>query len=333
LDHRHTRGAAHKHHLIQIRSADLGIAQCPLKRPPAALHKVLRQLLEFGSRDTDLQVLGTGGICGDVGQVDIGLHHRGELDLRLLGCLAEPLHRLPILRQIDPLLLFELVKHPTHDALVPVISPQVRIAVSGLHLDQPLADLEDRHVEGATAQIEDQNRLIFGLIQAVGERSGRRLIDDPHHLKPCNLPRVLGGLALAIVEIRRHGDDGLRHTLAKVGLGVLLQLLKHHRRDLLRRVDLVLHRHAHASIVLASGNDLIGHHLTRNLHFRLISPAAHQPLDRINGVLSIHDCLTLGRITNQAIVVLGKGNNRWTQTTPLSRGDHGYLSTFHNRHN
>jgi len=54
----------------------------------------------------------------------------------------------------------------------------VRVAVGRLHFDDALAHFEDRDVERAAAEVVDGDRLVLLLVEAVGERGGRRLVDD-----------------------------------------------------------------------------------------------------------------------------------------------------------
>ena len=112
----------------------------------------------------------------------------------------------------------------------------MRVAVGRLHLDDAFADFEDRDVERAAAEVVDGDRLVLLLVEAVGQRRGRRLVDDAHDLEAGDLPGVLGRLTLRVVEVRRHGDDRLGHRLPEILLGGLLQLLQDHRGDLRRRV-------------------------------------------------------------------------------------------------
>jgi hypothetical protein len=81
--------------------------------------------------------------------------------------------------QVDALVLLELLEQPVDDPLVDVVAAEVGVAVGRLDLDDALADLEDRDVEGAAAEVVDRDRLVLLLVQAVGQRRGGRLVDQP----------------------------------------------------------------------------------------------------------------------------------------------------------
>jgi hypothetical protein len=80
------------------------------------------------------------------------------------------------------------------------------------------AELEDGDVERAAAQVEHRDRAVHVLAEPVGERRGRRLVDDADHVEAGDLAGVLGGLALPVIEVRRHGDDRLLDAVAEVVL-------------------------------------------------------------------------------------------------------------------
>jgi hypothetical protein len=84
--------------------------------------------------------------------------------------------------------------------LVDVVAAEVRVAVGGDDLDDVVADLEDRDVEGAAAEVVDRDDLVLLLVEAVGERRGRGLVDDALDLEAGDAAGVLGGLALASLK-------------------------------------------------------------------------------------------------------------------------------------
>ena len=106
-----------------------------------------------------------------------------QLALGLLRGLLQPLQRHLVLREVDPLVLLELRDDPLDHALVEVVAAEVGVAVRGLHLDDALAHLEDRDVEGAAAEVVDRDRLVLLLVEAVGEGGRGRLVDDAQHLE------------------------------------------------------------------------------------------------------------------------------------------------------
>ena len=236
----------------------------------------------------------------DVGQVDRGLGRRGQFDLGLLGGLAQPLHRHLVLGQVDAVGVLELLDQVVDDPLVPVVAAQVGVAVGGLDLDDALADLQQRDVEGAAAEVEDQDGLVVLLVQAVGQGGGRRLVDDPQHLQAGDLAGLLGRGALGVVEVRGNGDDRVRDVLAEVRLGVALELLQHPRGDLLRGVLLAVDVAA-----------------LRETPLRL----AHVALDRPRGAVDVGHRLPFGDLADQHLAVLGEGDHRRGGPGALGVGD------------
>ena len=173
-----------------------------------ALQDVIDHVLEAGPGQPHHQVLGTGGVRRDERQIDLGFEHAWKARSSPFRRFLQPLQRHLVFRQIDPVLLAELPDDPVDQALVDVVAAQVGVAVGRFDLDNAVADLQDRDVEGAAAEIEYRDGLVLLLVQPVGQRGRRRLIDDALYFKAGNLAGVLGRLPLRIVEIRRDGNHG-----------------------------------------------------------------------------------------------------------------------------
>src|SRR3712207_7818481 len=63
------------------------------------------------------------------------------------------------------------------DRLVEVVAAEVVVAGGRLDLEDAVADLEHGHVERAAAEVEDEDRLVGLLVEPVGERRRRRLVE------------------------------------------------------------------------------------------------------------------------------------------------------------
>ena len=232
LDLGHAGHAADQDHLVDLARGVAGVLEGEPARLDGLLDEVVDQRLELGAGELHRQVLGTARVRGDVGQVDLGLGRRRQLDLRGFRGFLEPLQRELVAAQVDALLLLELVGEIVDEPHVEVFAAEEGVAVGRLHLEHAVADLEDRHVEGAAAEVIDRDQAGLLLVEAVGERRRGRLVDDAQHLEAGDLAGVLGGLALGVVEVGGNGDDGLGDLLAEVRLRGLLHLLQHEGGDL-----------------------------------------------------------------------------------------------------
>ncbi len=230
------------------------------------------------------------------GQVDGRLLHGRELDLRLLRGLLQALDGHLVVGEVDALGVLEGLDEPSHHGVVPVVATEVRVTVGGLHLEDAFRYFQHRDVERSAAQVENEHRLLLGtLVESVGEGGGRRLVDDAQHLEPGDLAGLFGGGALGVVEVGRHGDDGLSHGVAEVGLGVALELLQDARGNLL-------------------GGVLRAVDVDRPV-------LAHVALYRAHGAVGVGDRLALRDLAHQHFAGLGETDDRRGRATTFGVGD------------
>ena len=236
-----------------------------------------------------------------------------------------------ILGQVDALVLLELREQPVDDPLVEVVAAQVGVAVGRLDLEDAVAQLQDRDVERAAAQVVDGDLLVLLLLEAVGQRRRGGLVDDPLDVEARDAAGVLGRLALGVVEVGRDRDDRLGDLLAQVGLGVRLQLLEDHRADLGRGVGLAVGQHDLDAVALVILLDLVGHELLGALHLRVVPAATHEALDGVDRVLGVGDRLALGDLADEPLAGLGERHDRGNGPAALRAGDDGRLAALHHR--
>ncbi len=89
---------------------------------------------------------------------------------------------------------------------VEVVAAEHIVAVACQHLGHIPGDLDDRDIECPAAEIIDHHPFGDIGVHRIDKRGRRRLVDDPDDLQPGKLSGVLGGLALGITEVGRHGD-------------------------------------------------------------------------------------------------------------------------------
>ena len=158
----HPGGATDHHHVVDFAELDAGVLDDRVERVFAAIEQVLGHFLELGSRELFVQVNRAVFAHRQVLQVDVRTHRAGQFLLGLFSGVTQTLQRDFILGQIHAILGLNLVNQPIYDALVPVVTTQLVIAVGGAHLNggKPivvLADFQQGHVEGAATQVEYQD--------------------------------------------------------------------------------------------------------------------------------------------------------------------------------
>ena len=166
----------------------------------------------------------------------------------------------------------------------------------------PSAHFEDGDVERTAAEVEHADRFFALLVEAVGQRGRGRLVDDAGDFQAGDLAGVFRRLTLGVVEVGRHGDDGLVHLVAQVGFGRFLELAEDHRRDFGRRVFLVAG--LDLDVVFGAADDFVRHHLFFGRDFAV--PPAHEALDREHGALRIRDGLTTGGFADEDVALIGE---------------------------
>mmetsp|Transcript_16580 Transcript_16580/g.14076 ORF Transcript_16580/g.14076 Transcript_16580/m.14076 type:complete len:104 (+) Transcript_16580:499-810(+) len=88
---RHTSHTTDKNDLTELILLQASVPQAGLARSLSLVEQVSSKTLELGTSHSHLQMLGTRGIGGDEGQVDLSLNLAGKLNLGGLSGLLQPL--------------------------------------------------------------------------------------------------------------------------------------------------------------------------------------------------------------------------------------------------
>jgi hypothetical protein len=256
----------------------------------------------------------------DLLHLDERLRPRGELALDRLRDLAEPGEHREVERQVDPVLLEEDRDHVGDHAVVDVVAAEVGVPGRREHLEDLVVDLEDGGVEGAAAEVVDDDPRVHPLPVAVGEGRGGGLVDDPEHLETGDLPGVAGRLPLGVVEVRGDGDDRPRHLLPRVGRGEVPEVAEDEREDLGDRVGLAA-GHDERLLVVAL-DDLEGGPLERGLDGRREEGAPDEALRRVDRVGGVDGAPPHGVLADEDGARRVERDDRGVDPPPVGVRDH-----------
>ena len=325
---RDARGTAHQHDFLDVVGRKFRVFQRLLYRLHRALEQIVHQLFEAGARQLQLHVDRPARSRGDERQVNLRLHHLRKLDLGLFGRFLQPLQCHAVLAQVDVVLFLELIDEPVHDPLVDVIAAQVCVAVRGLDFDHPAAHFQHGNVERAAAQVVHRDRFVALLVQAVGQRCRRRLVDNAHHFHTGDFACLLGGLALGVVEVRRDGDHGLGDLFPEKIFRRGFQLRQDHGGNLRRAVRLA--GNLHTRILVRSRDYFIGH--APHFFGDFVKAPAHEAFDGIHGVFGIGHRLALRHLADEPLARLGDGHDGRCCPRAFLVGDDHRLTALHHGH-
>ena len=242
---------------------------------------------------------------------------------RLLQALESHL----VLGDVDAARLLELGRNPVDDRVVDVVAAEVGVAVGREDLHDIVADLQDRDVERAAAEVVDGDDLVLLLVEAVRQGRSRGLVDDALDVEAGDAAGVLGGLALGVVEVRGHRDHRLGDLLTDVVLGRLLQLHQDLRADLLGAY--LLAADVERTVAVGGAHGLVGDSL--GLLARLLELAADEPLGAVDGVLGVRHGLPLRDLTDEHLALVIPCDDARRDARTLFVHDHLRLAPFHDR--
>ncbi len=170
----------------------------------------------------------TRSVRSNKGQIDFCFLSAGEFDLCAFRGFLQSLERQTVFRQINSFVFVELLDQPSYNFLIKIFSSQVRVAARCLYLNRIFRHIKNGNVKGASPKIIHHDFLILLFVQSISQGRGSGLVDYPFDLEPRNFARHFGCFSLAVVKIRRHGDDGFGDFFTKLAFCVLLQFAQYH---------------------------------------------------------------------------------------------------------
>src|SRR5208282_6884072 len=91
----------------------------------------------------------------------------GEFYLCVLRCIAQALHGIHVVFQVNALFLPELIDEIVGNELVEIVTAETVVACGGFDLEYSIAKREDGHIERASAKVVDKDGDIRFLVDTI----------------------------------------------------------------------------------------------------------------------------------------------------------------------
>ncbi len=176
--HGHPSGTADEDHVLHVLVLPLGVLERLLDGAHGLGEDRLHQLLQLRPGQLYLKMDRLLSPLGYEGQVDTGGGRSGELYLRLLGGIPDPLHGVVVAFEVHALFLLESGNNVLDDGGVHVQAAEAGVPVGAHDLEDALPNLHQRDVEGPAPQVQDRDLCLALLVKPVGEGGGRGLVDQ-----------------------------------------------------------------------------------------------------------------------------------------------------------
>ena len=221
-------------------------------------------------------------------------------------------------------MLFEGGHAPVDQDVVEVFTTEMGVTIGGLDLENTVLNGEERHIESATSEIEDENVLLTlsSLIKTVCDCGGSRLVDDALHVETSNGAGVFCSLSLRVVEVSRDCDDRGGDRLAQVSFSNFLHLYEDHGGDLFCLVlfGLAFELDNDQGLLVRARFDLEGPEGNIFLNSPVAEFAANEAFGVEDCVGWVTSCLVLGGITDKTLFFC-EGNIGGSSVDTLVIGD------------
>ena len=206
--HRYSRGAADHDDFVDLFWRDTGVLHAVAAGAERAIDDVFDEAFEQFAGDFAVVMFALPF------ELDVRDGQERQRLLRADDIATQGLDRFADVGEVFTPFRLQIFERDAQQAVVDVVAAQMRIAIGGEHFEDAFLQLEDRDVEGATAQIVDGDDAFLALVEPVGERGGGGFVDETKHFETGDSSGVAGGLPLRVIEVGGDCDDGLRNSLA-----------------------------------------------------------------------------------------------------------------------
>ena len=203
------------------------------------------------------------------------------------------------------------------------------VTADAFYFDNVISDLKDRNIEGPSAEIVNENPLVFTLIESVCQRGCSGFRQHPANLEARHLARSFCCGTLGIVEIRGTGNHRFFYFFPQLRFRIQLKFHKDLSRNFFRPVPFSGHHHLKTAV--AAFFYFIGKQLSVMLNNRIGKTAADKTFYRKNCIRGVDDCLTFRGDPDELFSRLRDRDHRRGQPVPFAVLQNPWLTAFHNR--